>query len=284
MKTKTVKLVALDNLEEFIEGLSCASSDINDLTILRRGLPKDYFKNAGNLYCTSCTEFSGMKITTLFFEKTVAQELFKALTEEDDLGLNTTPKSITTSDPSLFRLNCVNCSNITYAIIFKSKNNPKLVLIPTRSGGIATPNTPEIVRYFADQAHKAQLATAYSGALVMYRAALEQILLDKGFTGKLPAMIMSLESKVASGIAPSWARRLNTEILKAIKDIGNSHAHPSELTKLLAIDSNFMHSLQKAFTSLLVIVYEQETRHTAAKAKLQSVLKKAQFQKEKLEI
>ncbi len=56
-----------------------------------------------------------------------------------------------------------------------------LALFPHVGGGIATPNTPPKVSYFLDQAYKAEGGSAITAAVVMYRAALEQILKNQGF-------------------------------------------------------------------------------------------------------
>lgn len=269
----------LDNLNEFMNALLSPGSDTVTLARARRGIPDNYFGNVGNLYCPPCSEYSGMKLSTLHFEKTVGQELYKELTREDSLGIGAQQKLPQHSDPSLFRLNCVNCNNIFYALIYKSLEKPTLVLFSVKGGGIATQNTPLLVHYYLEQAYKAQAASAYSASLAMYRAALEQLLKDKGFSGKLPVMLAKLNQQVADGSAPAWTRRLNVDCLSIIKDICNSHVHPSELSKLQSVTSAFMSNVQRTFYLLLNSAYEQEPRQAAAKAKLTAALQKAKKSK-----
>jgi tetratricopeptide (TPR) repeat protein len=149
------------------------------------------------------------------------------------------------------------------------------VFFSVRGGGVATANTPNLVRYYLEQAYKAQAASAYSAALAMYRAALQQLLKDKGFEGKLPTQLTKLNKDIQDGVAPSWAKRLNTDALTVIKEICNSHAHPSELPKLQALDTAFMSKIQRTFSSLLSTAYEQEPRRAAAKEKLKAALQKS---------
>lgn len=265
----------LDDLKEFVSSLASAGADVNPLALVRAGLPKESLGNVGVLYCPHCSEYSGMKLNTLHFEKTVGQELYKEITREDSIGPGPRPKLPEYFDPSLFRLDCVNCQNGFYTLLYKIEKGPTLVFFSTRGGGIATPNTPTLVRYYLEQAYKAQAASAYSAAIAMYRAALEQVLQDKGFEGKLPSKLANLAERIKDGTAPSWAKRLNDAALTVIKEIADSHAHPSELSKLQALDIAFMSNVQKTFCSLLSLAYEQDARKAAGKAKLEAVLQKA---------
>ena len=70
-----------------------------------------------------------------------------------------------------------------------------LALFPHVGGGIATPNTPPKVSYFLDQAYKAQGGGAITAAVVMYRAALEQILKNQGFKGDTVGRLLADSKK-----------------------------------------------------------------------------------------
>lgn len=271
----------LDELKELVGALISVKVEDPRVARLRIGLPDDAFGNVGTMYCPRCSEYSGMKLERLYFERTVGEEIVKELTREDTIGMAPRAKLTEYSDPSLLRLDCVNCQNVFYGMIYKDEKGPSVVFFSTRGGGVATANTPDLVRYFLQQAYKAQTATAYSAALAMYRAALEQLLEQKGFEGKLPAKLAKLSKDIEDGAAPTWAKRLNTDILSVIKDISNSHAHPSELAKLQALDAPFMSKIQRTFSALLTLAYEQESRQAAAKAKLEAALQKAKKKQHK---
>jgi hypothetical protein len=269
--------VSLENLTEFVNALASRGSDVAQTARLRRGLSNDDPSHIGMLYCPICSGYSGMKLDTLYFESTVGKELYSELVKEDTLGFGRTSrqKPLEYSDPSLFRLSCVNCPNTFYVLVYKNETGPKLLNFSVRGGGVATPNTPPLVRYYLEQAYKAQSATAYSAALTMYRAALEQLLEDKGFNGGLASKLNEFESKVVARTAPSWAMRQDAEILTVFKEISKSHAHPNELKRLQAIDSQFMSKVQQTFASLLRDAYELEPRKEAANAKIAAALAKA---------
>jgi len=216
-----------------------------------------------------------MKLDILHFEKTVGQELCRELTSNDSIGITPRKKLPEYSDPSLVRLDCVNCTNLFYALLYKNQDGPELVIFSVRGGGVSTPNTPVLVRYYLEQAYRAQAASAYSAALTMYRGALEQLLADKGFKGKLQTKMTELTKKIENGSSPIWAKRLNVAAFMVIKKIADSHAHPSELAKLQALDAAFMSNVQKAFCSLLKVAYEEEHWQATQKEKLKVVLLKA---------
>ncbi|MDQ5937892.1 MAG: hypothetical protein QG574_5251 [Cyanobacteriota bacterium erpe_2018_sw_21hr_WHONDRS-SW48-000092_B_bin.40] len=264
----------LDNIDEFVKALTLPASDVAQMAYLRVGLTEGHLGHIGTLYCPHCSEYSGMKLNTLHFEHTIGQQLYREITREDTIGYRPRPELPEYLPPSLFRLDCVNCKNAFYVLLLCGDKSPTLVFFSIRGGGVATPNTPELVKYYLEQAYKAQSATAYSAALAMYRAALEQLLENKGFDGKLPAKLQKLTDDIKNGSAPSWAKRLDIAALQVIKDICNAHVHPSELAKLQALDAVFMSDVQKTFSSLLSIAYEQEPRQTAAKAKLKAALNK----------
>jgi hypothetical protein len=271
--------MALEELRELVNALAAKKMRDPITARYRVGKPDDHFGNDGTMYCPSCCEYSGMKLETLYFGNTVGEDFVKELTREDTFIGSPRPKFRESPNPSLVQLDCVNCSNDFYGLIYKSEIGPTVVFFSGSGGGIATPKTPDVVKYYLEQAYKAQCATAYSASLAMYRAALEQLLEDKGFNGNLAAKIEKLTKDIENGVAPTWAKRLNTEALAIIKEICNRHVHPNELSKLQAIDAAFMAKVQGTFAALLNIAYEQESRQAAAKSKLEVALQKAKKKK-----
>lgn len=65
--------------------------------------------------------------------------------------------------------------------------------------------------------------------ICMYRAALELLMFDKGFTkGMLDAKIKELVELIDAGQPPEWARDLDTEYLRVMKELGNAAIHPND--------------------------------------------------------
>jgi hypothetical protein len=94
--------------------------------------------------------------------------------------------------------------------------------LPSTYGGLSTPNTPPPVAYYLDQAHRARSVGALSAAAAMYRAALDQILFEQGFTeGTLGPKIGALEKA-----NPRWLANLDPAYLTVIKQIGDGAITP----------------------------------------------------------
>jgi hypothetical protein len=127
------------------------------------------------------------------------------------------------------------------------------------AGGLATKFTPPSVAYYLDQGHKSHAIGANSAAIAMYRAALEQLLFEQGFTsGMLNQKIMALEAAITSGTAPAWARDLDTDYLKVVRDLGNGaiHTNGGDISKQDNIDSELIVRVELMFVALLQVVYE----------------------------
>src|SRR5262249_47368769 len=130
---------------------------------------------------------------------------------------------------SLLVYSCTQCDTRFTAVVYEGRpGEPHLAIFPRVPGGLTTPHTPANVSYYLDQAQRARSVTAYSAAICMYRAALEQLMFDKGFTrGMLDAKIKELEGQISGGNPPSWARDLDTEYLRVMKELGNAAIHPN---------------------------------------------------------
>ncbi len=107
----------------------------------------------------------------------------------------------------------------------------------------------------------------------MYRAALEQLLTEQGFTTNNCAnKIKDLEAQIAAGKSPLWARDFDTQFLKVIKDLGNDsiHVNSGNTDDLAAIDTDLLAVMHTVFTALLDEVYERPARKAQNLKALQS--------------
>lgn len=75
---------------------------------------------------------------------------------------------------------------------------------------------------------------AYTGAVAMYRTALENLLYDKGYKkGTLKDKIDAFEKNKKNGTAEIWADVVDENILDKIRDLGNwaVHSNKGDITK-----------------------------------------------------
>ena len=122
---------------------------------------------------------------------------------------------------------------------------------------IATPHTPTGVAYYLGQAGRAISVGAQSAAVAMYRAGLEHLLLEQGFTDRmLGPKIVSLEAAILANSAPTWARDLETDYLKVLKDLGNASIHAADIAKQDLLDVALLNQVTTLVSHLLFIVYE----------------------------
>lgn len=178
--------------------------------------------------------------------------------------------------PSLFLLFCFQCGSTFTAVIYKGPSGPQLAVFADHLGGLSTPHTPEPVRYYLDQAHRAHSVGATSAAVAMYRAALEYLLFEQGFEEPKTcgAKINALKKAIEEGTAPAWASQLDDAHLTVIKKLGDAAIHPNDgdTSKQSEFDSALISMVQETFAELLSRVYERERasreRLSALQAKL----------------
>lgn len=161
--------------------------------------------------------------------------------------------------PLLTSLECVQCSATFEALIYKSSEGPALAILPSIPGGLRTPHTPTSVAYYLDQAQRAHSVGANSAAVAMYRAALEQLLLEAGFQERmLGPKIKALEDAIAAKSAPKWALDLQIDFLQVLKELGNAAIHAGDVQRQAHLDSHLLQQVQITFMHLLNLVYEVE--------------------------
>ncbi len=177
--------------------------------------------------------------------------------------------------PSLFAYSCTQCDTRFTVVIYEGRpGEAHLAIFPSVPGGLATPNTPGNVACYLDQAQRARSVTANSAAISMYRVALEQLMFERGYTnGMLDAKIKDLEEQIAKGHSPAWARDLETEYLRVMKELGNAAIHPNSgsVTQQAAFDASLLIRVEKTFQGLLDLAYEEPIRRSQNLTALKSV-------------
>lgn len=179
------------------------------------------------------------------------------------------------TNPVLAGLSCFQCKLDGSALLCDGPAGDDLVIVWPKAAGLSTPNTPTAVGYYLDQAARSESVGARSAATAMYRAALEQLLYEQGFdTGMLNAKITALEAAINnnSSTTPAWARRLEPDFLKVIKDLGNGAIHPNggDISKQDALDADLLRHVHATMHELLDLVYEEPRRRAERLAALRS--------------
>ena len=177
--------------------------------------------------------------------------------------------------PYVYQARCFQCDHKSVLVIYKAAEQVELAVLHDTYSGCITPNTPDEVKYYIDQAFRARSVGAYSAAMTMYRSALEWVLYGQGYTtGMLGKKIDTLQNDITNKIAPQWAMGINTDFLEAIKEIGNGaiHTNGGDITKQKDIDKNLIEVVDIVFSELLDKIYEQPSRSNTNLAKLQKVV------------
>jgi hypothetical protein len=164
------------------------------------------------------------------------------------------PLAIKLNIPGLVEFECTGCSSTRNAAVFYEDDEMGQTVLRFEfvgdSASVATPNTPEPVRFYLDQAARARRAGALSAAAAMYRAALEHLLFERGFTMRmLGPKIAALEAQMNAGSPPDWAKSLDVAELKVLKDIGDGAIHPGDGD--IAIQGNITPELIQEFELVL---------------------------------
>jgi uncharacterized protein DUF4145 len=224
----------LDNLDEFIKGLN---------TVRQTVFNYNSSGTAGNLHCTRCGGPRRVHISK------VAAPLVGG-------GVMPNRKNLA---PSMFLLKCVQCDNEWTAAIHTGPQGIELALFDSGQGGLTTPHTPQSVGYYLDQAARAQSVSANSAAIAMFRAALDHLFFEQGYTsGMLGKRIETLEKDITAGTGPGWAREVTPELLSVIKDLGNAsiHTNDGDASSQSLLDSELLRRVTEAFVLILFVVYE----------------------------
>jgi hypothetical protein len=210
-------------------------------------------------YCASCGASRRMLLTSLG-GRTLQ------LLESGEI----VPQSL----PALYFATCRECRSGITVLVANGPEGPELIAIPRARGGLSTPNTPEPVSYYLDQAQRAQNVGAFSAAAAMYRSALDVFLYLHGFEqGTLGRKIEALE---AADEQPQWFGRLDKTYLDVLNQIGTGavHARGGDTERQKALDGDACLLLRELFVELLDLAYEDPERRGEHLTALQAVAKR----------
>lgn len=175
---------------------------------------------------------------------------------------------------SQFRFHCASCHTKAIALIAIVSSRFSVLVFFEKNSSIATPNTPENIKYYLEQAYQCYVMKAYSATLAMFRTALDALLFNAGFKkGMVGQKIGELETAISAGNAPRWAMDLDTAFLKVLKDLGNSSLHISseDISAEKNIDDVLVQHIELVFMEILENAYERDALRASRLEKLQAV-------------
>ena len=223
----------------------------------------------GSLYCPKCNGTREMAIKTASLWPEPVRHGALRPGAFTGLGSGPTGPSTAATTPAqlrkslkygLFEFKCVQCDVQFTALIYEGPRGLSLAVFPTCYGGLATPTTPEGVRFYLDQAQRAQSVGANSAAVAMYRAALEHLLFEQGYKrGTCGTKLEELRTAVEKGEGPVWASGIDGQSMKVLKDLGDGAIHPNDgnITRQASLDERVLAAIQATFARLLDVVYEK---------------------------
>lgn len=174
--------------------------------------------------------------------------------------------------PATWIFQCQQCDLRSSATMLDINNILTLSIVSEERGGAHTPNTPAAVSYYLDEARNSELAQARSAAAAMYRSALEHLLFEQGFKGKLNDQIRALVAQCDRGAGPSWAATFDHDFLDLFRKIGNMSVHTNngDISEQKKIDDELLQAIRSVMMILLDLVYEEPERLKSRKALMQA--------------
>jgi hypothetical protein len=228
--------------------------DLSSMLVRTQGKHPDYKPYAAiGVYCPGCGVDRRVLITLLYAY------------DHDQHGV---------ALPAFADVVCLQCQMHGALTIYDGPKGPTVAKLWPKVAGLATPNTPESVAFYLDQAAKSESANANSAAVAMYRAALDHLMFAHGYTsGMLGKRIEALIADVNNGKAAKWAMELDHAYLDVISKLGSGaiHTNDGDVSKQEGLDVELLGHLHAVFAELLDLVYEEPARRAQRLQKLQSV-------------
>lgn len=227
---------------------SPAGSGFASYIRLRHGEAESF----GLTYCPICGKDRRMKIFVLKGSGTL-QSLVHSQVMPD------TENKLHTVNPSLVSFQCVQCLTDFHGFIYSGPGGASMAVFGGEDGGVATPKTPDAVKHFLNDAYKCFCIGAHGAAAAMFRAALEQLLTELGYSdGMLYEKTTKLLADQEAGNAPEWAVDLDADSLEIIRRLGNKVVHPKTIEELKRINDSVVIGVIELFQFLLSEIFETQ--------------------------
>jgi hypothetical protein len=167
--------------------------------------------------------------------------------------------------PPIFSAVCLQCRT-TLSLVVDAGPPVEVIVLGAKAPGLATAHTPDTIAYYLDQAYRSRTRGAFSAALVMYRAALEQFLRAQGY------MKGTLFDRIADAVhdEPAWLHELDEDLMSALRKLGNIAVHPDDgdIGKQAAFDQSLVRDIEHVFIDVLDEAYEAPARRAERRQRL----------------
>lgn len=208
-------------------------------------------RSAYNLHCNAC---GGMRRMTVFAGALKVPEL-----EPGQLLM-----------PRIMEARCPDCASFLWFVVHERDGQIEVATLSEQPNNGRLPTAPAGVRYYMDQADRALSFAAYSAAAAMYRATLEHVLHEQGFTtGTLGKRLSDL---LAAASPPAWLARLTPDMLSLINKVGNGaiHANDGDIERQAVLDLELCRLLRDCVGDIVFDIYERERFEAERIASLQA--------------
>jgi hypothetical protein len=237
----------------------------------RKGiLPNQSAGPVGSLYCPGCGDERRMFMGEVYVG-------YRAFYPSSEGGMLRKAELYTGGClHAVLWLRCAQCDAAFTAVMYHGPNGHSLCLLPSTHGGLATPHSPESVRFYCDQASRAVSVGAYTAALAMLRPAVDIVLELHGYTKTwLGDKLADLEKGIQNGTAPLWAQHYDKEFLIALKKLANDALH-TKASGVAALaqkqDEEIYRQSEISIAQLLDVIYERPERDKLRLTKLQNAV------------
>jgi hypothetical protein len=222
-------------------------------------------------YCPSCGNIRRMRLVALFWKERWAKGVIATFH-----GPSVSETAIKRPLPSLFIALCLQCESRLSLVVYPGPEGVRLVALPEAYGGLSTSNTPDGVKYYLDQAERANSVGALSAAIVMYRSALEHLLHEQGFTDGMVGKRLEALEKTAN--PPSWRDQLHPDYLRVVNSLANAavHANNGDVSQQAVFEEQLLREVRELFAELLDLVYERQAKTAGRLARLQAAASSVQ--------
>jgi len=219
-------------------------------------------------YCSACGDTRRMALLALHWKDRWADGSATLETANKVHTVNET--RLENPGPSLFVAICLQCRSPLTLVVYPGPEGVRLVALPASYGGLSTPNTPDGVKYYLDQAERANSVGALSAAIVMYRSALEHLLHEQGFTEGMVGKRLEALAKAAN--PPPWRDQLHPDYLGVVNRLANAavHANNGDVSQQAIFEERLLREVRELFAELLDLVYERQAKTAGRLARLQA--------------
>ncbi len=254
----------LSSIDDFARAAGPLSASDMSLSVLRSVFVAAETES-NRLYCVRCGRTSRMVLRALMWGGATVRRADGATHAAFGMDGGTRRGM-----PGLFSATCVQCKLVHDILVHKGPDGPEIAIFSPERGGFSTPHTPDRVRYYLDQAHRAESVGAASAAVSMYRSAAEMLLYEQGYDrGMLNEKITAL---LADETPPPWRAQIDADYFDIVKALGNAAIHPNDgdTSKQQVLDRSLLLDVRLVWEELLDVVYERPAAAAARKASLQA--------------